>query len=448
MQLFKLQKHKILLQKLSWIDIFIENVKPFIFVRIEDNLLIKRPNNAQKLNPFGAKLLKALIDGETIETVLRKIEYNPEKANQINQFMMGVKLSLEGRTDAFSCNPAVEHKPFDMKFSDYPVLSELALTYRCNLKCSFCYAGCNYTSNPIGSDKEMTSKEVYSVIDMIYHQAKVPSISFTGGEPTLISELPKYIRHAKKTGMRVNLITNGTLIDRTLAKKLKASGLDSAQVSIEGTTANIHDNLTGIAGSYQKSMKAVAFLLEHEIRTHTNTTITSENLTDCINFPCFVAENLKTKRFSMNLLIPTGSGETNNKLIVPYSKIGQHLEKINNESKKHGVEFMWYSPVPMCMFNTITEGLGNKGCAACDGLISVAPNGDILPCASYDLPVGNLLNEGFKNVWYSTKAVWFRKKEFANEICKKCDDFHICNGACPLYWRSKGYTELEAVNPV
>ena len=48
---------------LAWVDEFIANVRPYIFVREEDCLLIKRPNQAQKLNASGAKILRALLSG-------------------------------------------------------------------------------------------------------------------------------------------------------------------------------------------------------------------------------------------------------------------------------------------------------------------------------------------------------------------------------------------------
>jgi radical SAM protein with 4Fe4S-binding SPASM domain len=147
----------------------------------------------------------------------------------------------------------------------------------------------------------------------------------------------------------------------------------------------------------------------------------------------------------MNLIIPTGSAAINEKLIVKYSEIGPFLLKIIEESKIHHTEFMWYSPVPMCIFNSIPYGLGNKGCGACDGLISVAPNGDVLPCASYDESVGNLLKQSFKSIWHSATALNFRTKSLAHKICKSCEEFQICNGACPLYWRKIGFNEIENI---
>jgi len=428
---------------LSWVDEFIENVRPYIFVRTEDNLLIKRPNNAQKLNATGALILKSLLDGLSISDVLDKIGRDPGKIIDVSNFLMAVKDQLENRLDEFSENPAVAVESFDMNFSSYPVLSEVALTYRCNLKCSFCYAGCGCTANPAGSSREMTSDQVRQVLWKIFHQAKVPSVSFTGGEPTLVPELPDLVQYAKNLGMRVNLITNGTLISAGMAKRLADSGLDSAQVSIEGVTAATHDRTVGLDGAFEKSVSAVGYLNDAGILTHSNTTMTTENLPECFQMPAFVQQELKNDRFSMNLIIPTGTGAVNKNLIVPYHRVGEWVEKIIVQSHAAGVEFMWYSPVPMCMFNSILHGLGNKGCSACDGLISVAANGDVLPCASYDDSVGSLLEEDFKTIWQSDKARKFRDKAFAHPKCQRCEDFHICNGACPLYWRQVGFDELK-----
>ena len=430
---------------LSWVDEFISRVKPYIFVRLEDNLLIKRPNNAQKLNSTGARILKALLDGATIDQVLKRAGDDSEKTAAISNFMLAVRQSLDGSLDEFSGNPSVDVIPFDMKFSDYPVLSEIALTYRCNLKCDFCYAGCNCTANPARSSNEMKAGEIERSLRKLFHEAKVPSVSFTGGEPLLVPELPRFVSFAKKLGMRVNLITNGTLLTQQAAEELAAAGLDSAQVSIEGVTSGTHDLIVHSRGAFERSVAGVKYLKGAGIFTHTNTTITRANLEECLAFPQFVREGLGNSRFSMNLIIPIGSAALNDRLVVRYSDIGEHLEAILEESERYNVEFMWYSPVPMCMFNSIPYGLGNKGCSACDGLISIAPNGDVLPCASYDDSVGNLLKEDFESIWQSVKARKYREKSLAHSECRKCDKFHICNGACPLYWRQMGFKELREV---
>ncbi len=429
---------------LEWIDEFINRVKPYIFVRTEDNILIKRPNQATKINATGAKILHFLLEGGTIDGLLKKTGL--DKAHDIELFMLAVKSFLEGNLDEFSSNPAVETSPFTMQFSKLPVLSELALTYKCNLRCKFCYAGCNCTTNPAGSDKELSESEFKTIIKTIYNEARVPSISFTGGEPTLKPQLLlNCIRYAKDLGMRVNLITNGTQIDETFGQNLVNAGLDSVQVSIEGITAETHDKIVQHDGAFAKSVKTVSIFKNLGIHVHTNTTLNQLNAEECLRLPQFVRNTLQLDRFSMNLVIPTGSSIFNDDMVIKYREVGSIIEKIQANSLEQHVEFMWYSPIPMCIFNTITHDLGNKGCAACDGLISVAPNGDILPCASYDQPVGNLKKSSFAEIWQGKNAKFFRNKTFAHSICQDCDSFAICNGGCPLYWRNIGFSELLSI---
>jgi len=434
------------LEALNWVDEFIANVRPYIFVRREDNLLIKRPNQAQKLNPTGALILERLLGGASVAELVRGIEQDGERLQQIAAFLHGVRLFLEGKLDADIDHPGVVVEPFDRHFSTLPVLSEVALTYDCNLRCVFCYAGCNCTTQPVDDPSQMTAPEVKGLLRRIYEEGQVPSVSFTGGEPTLRPELPEFIAYARELGMRVNLISNGIRIDSKYAQRLAEAGLNSAQISLEGITAAVHDEVTQGQGSFEKTVAAVGFLREAGVRVHTNTTLNRLNLEQGPLFPHFVREILGNERFSMNLLVPTGSATVHRDLIVPYTEIGPWLERISEASEKAGVEFMWYSPTPMCIFNPIPRGLGNHGCSACDGLISVAPNGDLIPCASYDDSLGNLLEEDLLEVWNSPRAVAYRDKQLAHPGCRACEQFDLCNGGCPLYWREMGFDELERLH--
>jgi radical SAM protein with 4Fe4S-binding SPASM domain len=186
---------------------------------------------------------------------------------------------------------------------------------------------------------------------------------------------------------------------------------------------------------------------------HTNTTLNRRNLAEATEFPR-LARELGLKRFSMNLVIPCGSagpavaagseaGAAGESLWVRYSEVGEVLREVRKAARRQGVEFLWYSPTPCCIFNPVAEGLGHKGCAACDGLLSVAPNGDVLPCSSLTDPVGNLLREPFADIWRSDRARYYQERGYAHQVCRACALFELCDGACPIYWRSMGYGELS-----
>lgn len=423
----------------QWVDEFIRNISPYVFVRTEDNVLIRKPNHAQKINATGAKILKALLDGNSINNLFSNPKFDEVKQIETVLFLSAIKKSLEGNLDIFTCNPAVEINELKTPFTSLPVLSEIAITQRCNLKCLFCYAGINGQAST--SPPDLGTKDIKKLIYKIRYEAQVPSISFSGGEPTLRKDLPELIKYAKDQGMRVNLITNGTFLDKNLSQKLKKAGLDTAQISIEGSNAKVHDEIVGVKGSFNKAIEGIRNLQSLSISVHANTTLNKTNALDVTNLPFFY-HSIGLDRFSMNLVIPTGSTCENPEIMMSYEEASVIVDKVRTESIARGIEFMWYSPFPIRLYNTIVKELGNKGCAACDGLLSVNSEGQVIPCASWNEPVGNLLNHSFSEIWNSDRSSIIRMKHCAPEECDNCDNFNVCQGACPLYWKIFGTNEI------
>jgi radical SAM protein with 4Fe4S-binding SPASM domain len=274
-------------------------------------------------------------------------------------------------------------------------------------------------------------------------------MSFTGGEPTLRRDLPDLVARARAGRMRVNLITNGVrCASRHYVRTLAGAGLNSAQVSLEGPDAAVHDALTGKRGSFLRTRRGLSNLLEAGLTAHPHTTISRGNAAHLGAIVDLAAE-LGAPRLSMNLVIPTGTPGLASRagLQIPYAEVGPLVLAARRRAEEAGLELLWYSPTPFCIWNPVAHGFGNKGCAACDGLIHVAPAGDVLPCSSYPKSVGNVLAEGFDAVWFGARATWHREKRHAPELCKGCEDFAACQGACPLYWAGRGLGELERACP-
>ncbi|MBU1076074.1 MAG: radical SAM protein [Spirochaetes bacterium] len=428
--------------QIKWVDEYIRNIGPYIYVREEDRLLIKIPNEAYKINSQGIRVIKHLLTGSSVYSIIDSYPDKERAAQDIHDFFCDIRALLKGCYNEKIKRRAIEQIPFKLPFNRLPVLSEIALTYRCNLQCRFCYAGCGCKKD--NNAKELSTKKIKTILSMIKREAEVPSVSFTGGEPCLRKDLPELIRYAKSLKMWTNLITNGTLITDKMASAFKKAGLDSAQISMEAGNAALHDSIVHAPGAFEKTLIGITALKEAGIRIHTNTTISKLNkdhLTGIID----MTKKIGLDKLSMNLLMPEGSALNGlNDLLVPYSEIGEIVIKVNKYAEDNDVEFMWYSPVPMCIFNTVSHGLGNKGCAACDGLLSISPTGDILPCSSFPRPMYNMLEikEKFKEAWSSKKMAYFQKKKFAHAFCQKCEDLAICNGGCPLYWKQVGYNEI------
>ncbi|MFW9927343.1 MAG: radical SAM protein, partial [Candidatus Thorarchaeota archaeon] len=171
------------MEDLQWVPAFINEVRDFFFVRPQDNLLILRPNKTMHLNETGMRMLKMLLEDEPLESIIKHfIDAGGKKQvvmNDLAAFVDDLRSMTIGNQNIYSYKTA-KIVPFGEGEIKYPVLSEIALTYRCNNKCRFCYA-----YSPYRESGEMTTDEVKRIIDIIVDDAHVPSLSFTGGEPTL-----------------------------------------------------------------------------------------------------------------------------------------------------------------------------------------------------------------------------------------------------------------------
>ena len=429
-----------------WVDQLVAGIRPFVVVRPEDELLILVPNRPWKMNATALRVLSAMLDeGVDIREVLRREGDSPRRRRELHHFFADLQDLLRGRLGEGRGRRAVVQEPFDPAFCRYPVLSELALTYRCNLSCRFCYVGCRADGLPAGWDegRRLDLAGMKRALEIIRTDARCPSVSLTGGEPTLFPELPEVVAHGKSLGLHVNLISNGLRLGADLVGRLSDAGLDSAQLSLEAPDPATHDALVGRPGAFDRLWGALDRLRAAGIRVHTNTTVSRGNL-DRMDA---IVEEVAARgldRLTMNLVIPCGAAAGEREATVPYSEIGPALLAARERAEGLGVRFIWYSPLPLCLINTAAEGLGSPGCAAADGLLHVNPAGDVLPCSSFrhDESLGNLLTTPFDDLWQSVAARFFRDKRMLPAPCEGCDKAGICQGACTLYWREVGMAEL------
>ncbi len=434
---------------LAWIDDFFRNAGSHLFARAEDGVVILPPNQVYKANQTGISVVLHMLKGGRAAQI-PGIEQG-DRAQQVAAFVSDLRSLYLGEPAADGRAP-YETVPYTFQYTSLPILGEIAVTYRCNNACVFCYAGCGTTGctsapRSVTGSREMSLAEVKQVIRIFRDHAKLPFFSFTGGEPLLRDDLEDMIRFARGQGLQVNLITNGTLANPARAKRLFKAGLRTAQVSVESHEAAVHDALTARPGSFERTLSGIPSLQRAGVSVQTNTTVSSANAAAADRMPRFL-RSLGVARFAMNLYLPSGgtpSGRSQpaDPLLVPYSRAGAIIEAVRAAARSEGMTFYWYSPIPHCHYNTIAKGLGNKSCAAMDGLLSVSPSGDVLPCSSYPEPMGNLLTTEFREIWFSARAGHFKSKKYAPEECAGCGSFVACQAACPLYWRSVGTGEIR-----
>jgi len=145
-------------------------------------------------------------------------------------------------------NPLTKKRPYSC---------DLLISEKCNLRC----VKCHFWQSDV--DEAVTVSECKQIIDSLARIGDRPfEINFGGGEPFLVDGIIDLIKYAVKRGLEPALSTNATLITRTMAKKLGRSGLSRMSISLDSLDKTIHDEITGVSGTYEKVMRALDYLAE------------------------------------------------------------------------------------------------------------------------------------------------------------------------------------------
>ena len=316
-------------------------------------------------------------------------------------------------------------EPFSQELSA-PIRMDLALTFRCQNDCPHCYAGGPHET------KEMSTENWKRVLDKM-KELGIFIATFTGGEPTLREDLPGIIAHAQKIGIVTGLVTNGRrLKDKDFVSTLEKAGLDFAQVTLESSNPEIHDQMTGSKRSWQETIQGIRSLIPTTIYTTTNTTLTRLN---AAGFPetLDLVHSLGVKAFGCNGLIHSGKGPlfAGDNALKP-EELKSLLQEVQEQASHLGMSFLWYTPTRYCELNPVNLGLGVKSCTASGMNMCVGPSGDVYPCQSYFQSLGKFLETDWKAIWNHPLSKQLRAHEFAPDDCVDCAEFPVCGAGCPL----------------
>jgi len=148
------------------------------------------------------------------------------------------------------------------------------LIRRCNLTCKHCYT----TSADIDFPGELTTPEIYQVMDDLKAFA-VPVLILSGGEPLLHPDIFTISQRAKDLGFYVALSSNGTLINSANIQQIAAINYQYIGVSLDGMS-EAHDKFRQKPGSFAASLAGIRLCRAHGIKAGIRYTLTHDNAHD------------------------------------------------------------------------------------------------------------------------------------------------------------------------
>ncbi len=275
--------------------------------------------------------------------------------------------------------------------------------WHCNQKCLHCYAA----GQPMGETPELSTEQWKTALELL-RRANIPQVTFTGGEPTLRSDLVELVGAAEWFVTRLN--TNGRALTPELCAGLYDASLDSVQVTLYSAEGNIHNQLVGING-FNDTVQGIRHAVEAGLIVSVNTPLCSLNThyADTLRF----AHSLGVRYATCSGLIPSGSacGQESRATALTPDELTDILRQAVETARELGMELDFTSPGWLSQETLRELGLNLiPSCGACLSNMAVTPDGKVVPCQSWlsDEPLGDLLRDDWADIWDSPRCAAIR----------------------------------------
>jgi len=282
-----------------------------------------------------------------------------------------------------------------------------------------------------------TTKEWKYICDSIIRSG-VEECILAGGEPTLHPNFFEIVQAFVSSGVKVNVLTNGTLIDEKKAKFLLDNGC-LVQVSIDGGSEETH-NLTRGRDSFLKMSQGLSFLREKGVSFATKFTITDSNFLETGDF---VRLSKKLGALSANLrrCVPVGNGKEIKKMSADTLKVAYEDAFRAGRDCKIKVStsdffaLLSFLPARKEIIEAKLKSAPNTiigGCPIGWTAYYVRWDGVVTFCPYLSVECGNLFKQDFIEIWEKSEMYRISRNFRWNLVgtCSKCDYLMACGG-CP-----------------
>lgn len=319
------------------------------------------------------------------------------------------------------------------------------MTRRCNLKCIHCYSN----SADIDYPDELTTQEGKKLIDDLA-QFGAPVILFSGGEPMIRPDLLELARYATARGMRAVISTNGTLITREVADRLREINLSYVGVSLDGLQKT-HDRFRGMKGAFEKAIKGIRNCRDAGIKVGIRFTVNKHNLADVPSMFDLLRDE-KIERMCFYHLVYAGRASKLREEDLTHEETRGLLDLIVDQTKKMFDEgskpeiltvdnhadgpylYLKMKREDPARARDILELLEmNEGNSSGQGIGCVSWDGEVYPDQFWrNRPLGNVRRKPFSEIWTDEKNDFLmklkEKKKYVHGRCAACLWLSVCGG--------------------
>ena len=300
------------------------------------------------------------------------------------------------------------------------------LTYRCSEKCIHCYnEGASRNDNEKstrGNRDELTLEDYKHLIDDLYDQGLI-KVCLTGGDPFSKSFVWEIIDYLFQKGIAFDIFTNGQSIVKDIPK-LADYYPRLVGISIYSGIAEVHDYITRVSGSWQRSMKVLSLLSELAVPTNIKCCIMKPNIKSYYMIADIASKYGAVPQFEINL---TDSID-GDKCVSKYLRLDPYqLEIVLRDDN-----IPLYVGKEAPNFGGQEKNMEIAPCGAGENTLCVTPEGLVIPCCAFHTLFGDLKTQNVKDIIKNSaeRKYWIglSLKQYAE--CGRYDFCAYCN-LCP-----------------
>jgi AdoMet-dependent heme synthase len=344
-------------------------------------------------------------------------------------------------------------------------------TQACDLACKHCRA----EAQPVHHPGALSLEEGKRLVDQVIELGKPhPLFILTGGDPFKREDIFELTAYAAERALPVALSPSGTpLLNAGNLEKLKQMGCKAISLSLDGSTAAIHDSFRGVDGSYDWTVNGWKTARQIGLKLQVNTTVTRYNLFDLPDIFALVRD-LGVMTWSVFFLVPMGRALVEDEIhpldyeavlnfLYDASKYvglktteGHHYKRVVLQRSfldAHGHDPRSYMQLNDT-YDHLRQGLEEHTRSmpvgehdqdrmrrtpmhinAGDGFVFVSLFGEVFPSGYLPVSAGNVRRNTLKDIYQNSDLfLKLRNKEMLKGRCGECEYRNVCGGS-----RSRAY---------
>lgn len=330
-------------------------------------------------------------------------------------------------------------------------------TRACDLACLHCRT----SPQPKRSNFELSTYEGYKLIDQVADLDPAVFV-FSGGDPLKRSDLFEFISYANRRGLNPSLTPSATpLLTRDAISRMVDAGLSRIGLTVDGSSAAIHDGYRGIPGSFDLTFEAIRWARQAALPVQVNTTISRSTLGDLERIADLL-EALEISTWSLFFPVPGGrirpadlvSSWEAEEIFGRLYQIGRRVRfEVRTAEALHYRRFVLQQLMAETNLDlhqllqrdalehnlagalAIAAGRTATGVGEGRGFLFITHTGEVQPSGFLPLPAGNVRHKRVADIYRNSPLfLSLRDSSMLKGKCGICEFRDVCGGSRARAW--------------